>query len=107
MNEDRCKEQVFPRDRYGSFHPHQCERKAVEKGFCRQHGPSKAKTRQEHSDRLVAITDLEYRLKDAAAEIVRTVLVEPFSGLPKPVRGAREAYWRIEADLNAAKGKAK
>jgi len=59
------------------------------------------------SDEHVKIADLEYQLKDAAAEIVRTVLVEPFSGLPKPVRGAREAYWHIEADLNATKGKAK
>ena len=37
MSADRCKETVYPNDRYGSFHGYRCTRKAVCDGYCKTH----------------------------------------------------------------------
>jgi Skp family chaperone for outer membrane proteins len=39
LDEKRCKQTVIPNDKWGSFHPHQCNRAVVKDGFCKQHHP--------------------------------------------------------------------
>lgn len=47
MEAERCKERVFPNERWGVFHPHQCSRRAVKDGFCKIHHPDEKKAREE------------------------------------------------------------
>lgn len=49
MNVPRCKKTVFPSDRWGAFHPHQCTRKATKDGYCKTHHPDAEKERGEKS----------------------------------------------------------
>ncbi len=42
----RCGKRVYPNDRWGAFHPHQCHRKVWKDGFCKQHHPSIEEARQ-------------------------------------------------------------
>jgi hypothetical protein len=52
-NAERCLAKVYPNDRWGSFHPHQCTRKVWKDGFCKQHHPeSEAKRRVESNRKL-------------------------------------------------------
>lgn len=45
MSDDRCKETVYPNERWGSFHPHACHRNAWRDGYCKQHHPDTVKAR--------------------------------------------------------------
>ena len=79
MDETRCKKHVYPQERWGSFHGHQCHRKVWKDGFCRQHHPETEETRtieaqkrwQEKHDNdplrvtLRRVKKLEVVLKDA------------------------------------------
>ena len=48
MNEakDKCKKQVPGARRRGYFHMHQCSRRAVKDGLCKQHHPDAKKERE-------------------------------------------------------------
>lgn len=45
----RCTEKVYPQERFGSFHPHQCYNKEWKDGFCKIHHPESIKKRKEKS----------------------------------------------------------
>ena len=73
MNE-RCKETVYPNEKYGAFHGHQCTRKAVKDGYCKIHHPDSVRKRQEISAKRYneRIEQSEYaQLKRAREEIER------------------------------------
>jgi hypothetical protein len=48
---EQCKEQVYPRESFGSFHPSQCKKKVWKDGYCKQHHPETVKKRSDESDR--------------------------------------------------------
>ena len=71
---ERCKETVYPNERYGAFHGHQCTRKAVKDGYCKIHHPDSVRKRQEISAKRYneRIEQSEYaQLKRAREEIER------------------------------------
>ena len=39
MDKKKCKKIVYPKGRYGAFHPYGCSRNAVKAGYCKQHHP--------------------------------------------------------------------
>jgi len=50
--QDRCKERVYPNEKWGSFHPYRCQRKAWKDDYCKQHHPdSVAKREKEANER--------------------------------------------------------
>jgi flagellar biosynthesis/type III secretory pathway protein FliH len=42
----KCKKKVYPKERWGSFHPHQCRRDIWKDGYCKTHHPDTEKARQ-------------------------------------------------------------
>ena len=71
---ERCKETVYPNEKYGAFHGHQCTRKAVKDGYCKIHHPDSVRKRQEISAKRYneRIEQSEYaQLKRAREEIER------------------------------------
>ena len=68
----KCKEKVYPNERFGSFHPHRCRRNVWQDGYCRIHHPSsvqdrqlKSKNRYEEKQKLSPW----YRLREALEKI--------------------------------------
>lgn len=47
---ERCKQEVSGTGTWGVFHRHQCNRRAVKDGYCKQHHPDSVKKRQEESE---------------------------------------------------------
>ncbi len=47
MIEGKCKYKVYPHDRWGAFHPHQCHKNTWKDGYCKQHHPDTVKARDE------------------------------------------------------------
>jgi len=47
MIEGKCKEKVYPKEAWGSFHPHQCLHNIWKDGFCKFHHPDTVKARRE------------------------------------------------------------
>ena len=45
-----CKEKVYPKERWGSFHPYQCTRKIWMDGYCKQHHPRTVAERESIKD---------------------------------------------------------
>lgn len=43
---ERCKQKVYPKDRYGAFWPHQCKKLATKDGFCAIHHPDHIEERR-------------------------------------------------------------
>ena len=105
MNDDRCHETVYPRDRARSFHPHCCSRKAVKDGFCKQHSPAKQKEKEAGWKRESVIRDLEYDLEEAAAAIVKVAIKRRVECLPK-IAKAVDGYLAVKAKLDAARQEA-
>ncbi len=52
MDGKKCKETVYPNERWGSFHPHQCHKNIWKDGYCKQHHPETKEVR--HKAREVA-----------------------------------------------------
>lgn len=50
MREEFCKHTVYTNTRYGSFHGHQCTRKAVKDGWCNLHHPKAIEKRQKEKE---------------------------------------------------------
>jgi hypothetical protein len=51
MTDNRCSKDVYPNDRWGSFHPHKCKRSAWKDGFCKTHHPEEVKKRRDILDK--------------------------------------------------------
>ena len=50
MDDLRCKETVYPNERWGSFYPHQCEKKIWKDGYCKIHHPDTVAEMRRKSD---------------------------------------------------------
>jgi len=50
MSDLGCKSRVYPKDRWGAFHPYTCTRKAWKDGFCKTHHPEAYEARRIKSD---------------------------------------------------------
>jgi len=63
---EKCKERVFPNDKWGAFYPHRCNFNAVKDGYCTIHHPEyvKKKDKRVH-ERAIAKQKRtpEYRLR--------------------------------------------
>ncbi len=51
MDTSKCKKTVYPNDRWGAFHGHQCHRKVWKDGFCKQHHPDTEEAHQEAKEK--------------------------------------------------------
>jgi len=81
MDKKKCKKIVYPKGRYGAFHPYGCSRNAVKAGYCKQHHPDsvvarikKSKERYEIKYKNSASGRLEKarkRIKELEKEIAR------------------------------------
>mgnify|MGYP001329819291 CR=1 FL=1 len=94
---NKCKEMVRTG---GRFSYHQCTRKAIEDGFCRQHSPSKTKELHAKWDRESAISDLRCDLADAAARIVSVIVDDPKDA--SGIQTTRTIYLAVKAKLSEA-----
>jgi hypothetical protein len=47
MDSTRCQERVYPNERWGSFHGHQCKFKVWKDCYCKKHHPYTVKARHE------------------------------------------------------------
>lgn len=56
----RCKQTVYPNDRWGAFHPHQCSFKEVKDGYCKIHHPDAVEKRNAEKEK----RELAKRKKD-------------------------------------------
>ena len=85
-----CKETVYPNDRWGSFHPHRCTRKAAKDGFCKMHHPDSVSERRQKSmdryeqklanspyTRLGIAHEKIAELKNAAAIVCALIRIKP------------------------------
>lgn len=72
----KCTEKVYPRDRWGSFHPYQCRLPVkVErdgKPYCSKHDPEAVKKREEESrarwDAQMRASDLKVKMHQAGED---------------------------------------
>ena len=66
---ERCKQTVYPNDRWGAFHPHQCSKFATKDGYCKTHHPdtlaAKRRKVDEEYQLRVASLNAEKKSKDA------------------------------------------
>lgn len=46
IDESRCRATVYPNDKWGVFHGHQCSRKMWRDRYCKQHHPDTVEARQ-------------------------------------------------------------
>ena len=82
--EERCQERVSSGDRFGIFHPYQCEKKAVVvrvgKRYCKIHDPeyikAKRKARNEKLDKECAERTAQYELSDARKKATEGLSLE-------------------------------
>ncbi len=51
INKERCKQSVYPNDRWGAYHPHQCCKRVWKDEFCKTHHPESVEARQQKSER--------------------------------------------------------
>ena len=71
---ERCKETVYPKDRWGAFHGYGCQRYAVKDGYCKQHHPDSVKKRQDAAKQRFQDKQKSscwYQLTEARKEIER------------------------------------
>ena len=82
--EERCQERVSSGDRFGIFHPYQCEKKAVVVRvgnlYCKIHDPeyikAKRKARNEKLDKECAERTAQYELSDARKKATEGLSLE-------------------------------
>ena len=88
---EKCKEIVYPSDRYGAFHPGQCSRRAVKDGYCKQHHPDSVaeherknterfKQKQENSP-YVLLSQARNRIKELEKEVKKLTEILSTEGL--------------------------
>jgi hypothetical protein len=87
MDKDRCSKKVFPNERWGAFHPHQCNRKIWKDGFCKQHHPETE----------------EARYKKAESRWQKKRNNEPIFLLRKSLDKANARITELEAELKEAR----
>ena len=78
LDTSRCKKTVYPNDRWGCFHPHQCNKKIWKDDFCKIHHPDTEKLREEEKKKRWDIKrnqSAEYRLGEAI-KIINTLRKE-------------------------------
>jgi Zn-dependent M32 family carboxypeptidase len=52
MDPTKCKEKVYPSERWGSFHGHQCHKNIWKDGYCKQHHPDTVEARHEAREKV-------------------------------------------------------
>ncbi len=106
MKKEKCKEKVYPNERWGSFHPHRCKNNAWKDGYCKQHHPDTAKEREQKSEarwEAKRKRSPEYKLKQAGKEIERLKKALGAIANSEEVLSSDKASWYRQIATSALK----
>ena len=70
---NNCKEFVRGEGTWGSFHRHQCNRRAVKDGYCKQHHPDTVAERNEKRNKRYEVNRLKRRKEIYGAEMYESL----------------------------------